>query len=241
VDDHCRATYAKLEALGCIEKTKQLFAHGCFVADADLIPADCDTSVLKPCTDEIEAFERQPGGWGEPLDGFLMHDCDPNGPNVFEMPKPDKAALLRAKTARDAIAAAEQAAAEQAAAERRAAMPAALEQARRRSIVKVGVPEIHGDSSKAKVSKVLNAALPSFQQCHARVLVEHPDRIGKVRVAFVITSDGVARSAVTEESTLGDREVGQCFSKAVKGLRFPSTGTSGTALVKVWLALELAK
>jgi hypothetical protein len=242
-EDHCRATYAKLEALGCIEMTKQLFAHGCFVADNDLIPSDCDTSVLKPCTDEIEAFERRPGGWGEPLDSFLMHDCDPNGPNVFEMPKPDKAALLRAKTARDAVAAAEQAAAQQAAAEKRAAMPAALAQARQRSIIKVGKPEIHGsfESSKAKLSKVLNDALPSFRQCHAVALVDDPLLIGKVSIQFAISSNGTVPSAVVAESTIRPPQVGHCFSKAVKQLRFAPTGTSGTAIVTVPFELELAK
>lgn len=243
LEDGCRATYAKLEALGCIETTKRLFAHGCFVADPDLIPSDCDTSVLKPCTDEIEAFEQRPGGWGEPLDAFLMHGCDPNGPNVFEMPEPDKAALLRAKVAADAVAAAEQAQAEQAAAEQRAARQAALEQARARSIVKIGKPEIQGESGHAKVLEVLsvlNGALANFRECHAAVLVDHPFRIGKISVIFAIGSDGRVRSAVLEESTFTDRSVGSCVAKAVKSLRFPAPPGS-SAIVTVALELELAK
>jgi hypothetical protein len=243
-NDGCRKAYAKLEALGCIETTKQVFARGCFADDIELRPADCDLSVMDPCVAVIAEFEQQPGGWSEALDNFLMHDCDPNGPLTFEMPKPDIAALRRAKAQADAAMAdanaKTDAAAEQLTAERLAAEHAALEPLRARSIVKLGKPEIQGRTSKDQVLEVLNVALPNVRECHVAALVNNPDLVGEISIHFVIGSDGSVKSTVVQESTIDDPELGRCINRAVKKLAF-ATPEGGNTLVTAAFELELAK
>jgi hypothetical protein len=237
-NEACRATYTKLEELGCIEKTKEMFARGCFVSEVDLRPADCDSSQLDACVAELSKFENQP------LDEFLMANCNPSGPQAFEMPAPDLVALRRAKTAADRLAAEAEAARlakEAQAAEAKAAVEKAVtvqelavEGAGDRSIIQYAKFDHEGGLKIEDLLSVTRGGLTTYRDCHAAVLVNHPDASGKVSIHFLIDPQGAVTSAIVQGSTIDDADLSTCMTSAVKLLRFPASkdGTNTTVTVE---------
>jgi hypothetical protein len=235
-DEACRATSARLEALECEANMKDLLSRGCF--EPDLEVADCDLSVLDPCTDEIGKLPKGPDGWPEPLDSFLDRKCGPEGTKTIEWPKADRAAIAAAQ-AEAAKAEAEAAAAALAAAEAAEREEAeAIAETGEGARVKVTKMEIQGALDRAEVTKVVGAKLAAVQKCYGAGLVKAPQLAGKVAINFVITGAGKVGSSVVQSSDLEDSSVANCMAKAIKRLTFASPRGGGNVIVTISFVLS---
>lgn len=227
--DACRATYARLEALGCEQNMRALLARGCF--ESGLEPADCDLSVLDPCTEEIEKFEKVPGGWSDPLDTFLERKCGPPGTKAIEWPKPDREALAATAKLKTLVAEAE-VHVEVLAAEidaREEELQRVVEGAR----IKVTKVDVQGALSKTQISKVVDAENAALRECYLIGLILIPELAGKITVNFVITGTGRVGSSVVQSSDLENQAVSYCVARTIKGWTFPTPRGGGNVIATI--------
>jgi hypothetical protein len=233
----CEAAYAKLEALECEAKMKDLLARGCF--ELEFRPDDCDKSHLEPCTDVIEPLGEP---YPEPLDTFLDRRCGPEGTKTIEWPKPDVDAL---KAAAEAKAEAEAAAA---AKEQEAIAARALEQERESALaaakdakIQIGTPTVKGALSKTTVRELVTEHLDGVRECYGKALTELSTVQGKVEVNFVVSGDGTVMSSVVQSSTIADSTASTCIAKAIEGVPFPEPKGGGNAIITVSFTLSPGK
>jgi TonB family protein len=61
-----------------------------------------------------------------------------------------------------------------------------------------------------------------FQTCFSSALIRTPGMTGTIEVQFRVSPTGSVRTVEVVRSSLGDRQLGQCITDAVRAMRFPA-------------------
>ncbi|MCA9683303.1 MAG: AgmX/PglI C-terminal domain-containing protein [Myxococcales bacterium] len=94
-----------------------------------------------------------------------------------------------------------------------------------------GKGEVVGDIDKDTIRRIVRSHLMEVRGCYNAGLSKDPHLEGRVMIQFSIIGTGAVGSAVVQENTTGDNDVGNCIAKAVKRWKFPRTRSGGTAMV----------
>lgn len=82
-------------------------------------------------------------------------------------------------------------------------------------------PEMAFGLSKEQLLAVIHVEEFQLQRCCEVELAHLPPTGGRVRVKWMIATDGHVREATVVESTLGNRAVEQCIADAIRRWKFP--------------------
>lgn len=98
-------------------------------------------------------------------------------------------------------------------------------------IADTGEPIMIGNVDRADIDRIVKKNLTRIRHCYQRELQKTPDLGGKVKVKFVIGSDGTVKSAVTSTTTLGSPAAENCINHVFDTMVFPEPKGGGTAIV----------
>jgi TonB family protein len=90
---------------------------------------------------------------------------------------------------------------------------------------------VSGGIDKDVIRRVVRAHINEVRYCYNQGLVGDPNLKGRVAVQFTIGATGKVPLAVVQESSVNDRNVGNCIAKAVRRWRFPKPENSGLVMV----------
>lgn len=103
---------------------------------------------------------------------------------------------------------------------------------------KSGVPTLRpgpvtvaGSLSKEAIRRAVRRHHNEVRHCYEKQLKNRPDLSGRVSVKFVIAPTGAVQSSIVASSSLGDAEVEQCISSAVRRWGFPEPDNGGVVAV----------
>jgi hypothetical protein len=85
-----------------------------------------------------------------------------------------------------------------------------------------GKLEIKGDMASEEVVRVIKKALPSIKFCYDEARQKNPSLSGKMKVSFVIASNGDVLNAKTKEGISSDLD--ECVSRKFAQFKFPPPG-----------------
>ena len=93
-------------------------------------------------------------------------------------------------------------------------------------------PEIGGALDPEIVRQVIRSHVSQIRFCYESRLASRPSLEGKIRVRFLVASDGrVPQASIAEGSTLHDSELSECILSRFRSWIFPSPKGGGSALV----------
>ena len=92
-------------------------------------------------------------------------------------------------------------------------------------------PSIQGSMDRGVLRRVVRRHVNQVRYCYEQGLRRNPSLAGRVSVELVINPAGVVSTAQVRSSTLGDVQVEQCIVSAVRRIRFPARGGTGTVRV----------
>ncbi len=98
-------------------------------------------------------------------------------------------------------------------------------------VVRAAKSTVRGALDRDIVRRVVRAHINEVRHCYNQGLVKDPTLRGRVAVQFTIGATGRVPVAVVSESSLGDRNVGNCVSKAVRRWKFPKPEGGGNVVV----------
>ncbi len=102
---------------------------------------------------------------------------------------------------------------------------------RRKPVVRATKSVVRGALDKDIVRRVVQNHINQVRHCYNEGLVRDPTLRGRVKVQFSIGATGKVPMAVVAETSLKDKNVGNCVAKAVKRWRFPKPDGGGTVMV----------
>ena len=88
-----------------------------------------------------------------------------------------------------------------------------------------------GAVDKEPIRKVIHANRKAVGACYDKLLATKRDAAGKVLVRFVVSAVGEVESAKVEENTVGDDELAQCVTGALKTWVFPKPAGGGVVII----------
>jgi hypothetical protein len=143
-------------------------------------------------------FVRLPGKGGGALSSTALRIPPPPPPTTFPTPTPIPAveAALDAGTP-DA---------------RTAAKPLAA----------AGAATVSGSLPPDVIRSVVQRHMGRIRYCYEQGLTTNPSLAGKVKIHFVIASDGTVATATDSDSTLGDPTVTACITRTFLSMVFPA-------------------
>lgn len=97
--------------------------------------------------------------------------------------------------------------------------------------IRQGKAKVQGTIDKDTIRRIIRSHHNEVRHCYNQGLVRDPNLQGRVAVMFTIGPTGTVPSAAVSETTLSDRNVGNCVAGAVKRWKFPKPQTGGTAMV----------
>jgi TonB family protein len=101
-----------------------------------------------------------------------------------------------------------------------------------------GTVKTRGRLDKEIIRRVIRGHLKEVKFCYERELVRKPDLYGRITVQFTITPTGSVVASAVAQSTLGDRGVEQCITRAVARWTFPQPQDGGVVLVNYPFVLQ---
>ncbi|MCP4678589.1 MAG: AgmX/PglI C-terminal domain-containing protein [Deltaproteobacteria bacterium] len=97
--------------------------------------------------------------------------------------------------------------------------------------IRSGAAMVKGSLSKEVIRRIVHRHINEVKFCYERQLAKRPDLSGRVAVKFIISATGAVQMAAVANSTLGDPQVENCISKAVRRWTFPQPGGGGIVIV----------
>ncbi len=79
-----------------------------------------------------------------------------------------------------------------------------------------------GNIDKDAIRRVIDANRDQFQFCYDQALRRNSDAYGKVVLHWEIVQHGQAVNVGVKSNSVGDREMGYCLARVVRGLTFPA-------------------
>ncbi len=95
-----------------------------------------------------------------------------------------------------------------------------------------GSGDVVGAMDKKSITRVIRSRRNGIKYCYQKELARQPKLQGKVVVAFTIGPNGRVIKASIPESTLGNKQVGNCIVRQVRRWRFPQPKGGGVVKVK---------
>lgn len=90
---------------------------------------------------------------------------------------------------------------------------------------------IHGSLSKEVIRRTIGRHINEVRHCYQQGLNARPDLQGRVITKFIIAPTGAVQTAATETSDLGNAQVEQCITQAVRRWSFPAPEGGGVVIV----------
>ena len=91
--------------------------------------------------------------------------------------------------------------------------------------------KVQGALDKDIIRRIVRAHINEVRSCYNQGLNKNPNLQGRVAVNFVIMGTGKVGSATVQESSLKDKNVGNCIAKSVKRWKFPKPRGGGNVIV----------
>jgi len=85
-----------------------------------------------------------------------------------------------------------------------------------------GVATVSGSLPPDVIRKVVQRSMGRIRFCYEQGLAANPSLAGKVKIHFVIASDGTVATATDSDSTLGDPAVTACITRTFLSMVFPA-------------------
>jgi hypothetical protein len=85
-----------------------------------------------------------------------------------------------------------------------------------------GVASVSGSLPPDVIRKVVQRSMGRIRFCYEQGLATNPSLAGKVKIHFVIASDGTVATATDSDSTLGDPAVTACITRTFLSMVFPA-------------------
>lgn len=100
-----------------------------------------------------------------------------------------------------------------------------------RTKIKPGKVTFKGSLSREEIERVLRRAKNRIKHCYDKEVAKDPNLAGKVVPQWVISGTGKVGSAKAAQNTMGNKAVGSCVVRVIKGLTFPKPRGGGQVLV----------
>lgn len=84
-----------------------------------------------------------------------------------------------------------------------------------------GSSDVDEGLTKEQVGKVIHAHMSEIRYCYESAQLREPDLAGKLSVAFVVGAPGSVNTARVSQSSMGERELGECLVGRLKTWQFP--------------------
>ena len=97
--------------------------------------------------------------------------------------------------------------------------------------VAIGQVQLVGGLDKETIRRVIRQHLNEIKFCYDQGLQRNPDLYGRVVVSFTISPIGKVIVSAVQQSTLGNPQVEQCTTGAVRRWEFPKPERSGVVMV----------
>ncbi|AKF03524.1 AgmX/PglI C-terminal domain-containing protein [Sandaracinus amylolyticus] len=95
-----------------------------------------------------------------------------------------------------------------------------------------------GSLPRETIRRVIRAHIGEVRACYERTLARRPDARGRVVVSFIIAPDGAVQSAAVGEDDIGDAELGECITGAVRTWVFPAPDGGGVVGINYPFVLD---
>jgi TonB family protein len=89
------------------------------------------------------------------------------------------------------------------------------------SVGSAGAPGISGGLTNEEVMLVIRSNLNQIRNCYEKVLQRSPNKSGKMKVKFVVASNGRVQSARVLSNSVRDASMGACVTRVIKKWKFP--------------------
>ena len=97
---------------------------------------------------------------------------------------------------------------------------------------------VKGALDKDIIRRIVRAHINEVRHCYNKGLANNPILAGRIAVKFTILASGKVGNASIDSTTLDDKTVGQCITKAVKRWKFPKPQGGGKVHVTYPFVLE---
>lgn len=81
--------------------------------------------------------------------------------------------------------------------------------------------EFSGSIDREAIRRVIRENKKLFENCYNMALRRNSDAYGKVEVKWYIQEKGRATNTVVKSNSVGDKEMGECLARVIRGLTFP--------------------
>jgi TonB family protein len=88
-----------------------------------------------------------------------------------------------------------------------------------------------GPIDKDIIRRIVRAHINEVRHCYNQGLVRDPNLAGRVEVQFTVGPTGKVPLAVVQQSSLEDKNVANCVTKAVRRWTFPKPHGGGHVMV----------
>jgi hypothetical protein len=81
--------------------------------------------------------------------------------------------------------------------------------------------EFSGSIDREAIRRVIRENLKLFENCYNQALRRNSDAYGKVEITWNIEERGRATKAFVKSNSVGDKPMGECIARVIRGLTFP--------------------
>ena len=99
-------------------------------------------------------------------------------------------------------------------------------------------PEVTGSLDRDIIRRIVRAHINEIRYCYNQSLVRDPTSEGRLVIRFTVDATGAVASALVQESTMKDPDVGTCVARAIRRWRFPSPPSGDLVQVDYPFVLE---
>lgn len=98
---------------------------------------------------------------------------------------------------------------------------------------------VTGALDKRVIQKVVRQHLGELRACYERELNVDKNLEGEVEIQWIISPQGSVQKVIVADSTLNNRTVENCTTKAIQHWRFPAPLDGGLVLVEYPFSFEV--
>lgn len=81
--------------------------------------------------------------------------------------------------------------------------------------------EFSGSIDREAIRRVIRENIKQFENCYNQALRRNSDAYGKIEVQWHIEDRGRATNSIVKTNTMGDKQMGECIARVIRGLTFP--------------------
>ncbi len=81
--------------------------------------------------------------------------------------------------------------------------------------------EFTGSIDREAIRRVIRENIKLFENCYNQALRRNSDSYGKIEIKWHIEERGRATNSTVKSNTVGDKQMGECMARVIRGLTFP--------------------